>query len=347
MNAPDVLSAAPPPVSEDEAARVAREFFGVVGRAENLASERDANFHIRTTEGPGFTLKFANPAEPHLNTNFQTEALLHLERADPTLPTPKVHQTLQGDLEIRLPLRDGRESLVRLVSWLDGVPVHGVSMTDELRRDIGRTLARLGRAFADFDHPASSLHLLWDIKNAAELLPLTDWIADNPMRETVRAELAHFESEVRPRLGTLRQRVVHNDLNHHNILVDPRQPERISGVLDFGDMVKTAIAIDVAVAASYLTPVNGPLAAISPMLASYHAVMPLEREEIELLRDLIVARLSTTITITEWRSRRNPDNAGYILRNNGPARRGMETFARLPRAEVTRALLNCCGMEVS
>lgn len=343
---PDVLNSPAPPVTQAEAEAVARRHFGITGTACNLASERDTNFHVVTEDGRGYALKFANPAEPPQNTNFQTEALLYLERIDPALPVPKVVRALNGGHELMLPLSDGRQSVVRMLTWVVGEQVARVGVSAGLRRDIGATLARLGAALSGFDHPASGHDILWDIKNATRLWAMTPSIAEPEMRARVEAELAHFDAEVAPRLAGLRQQVIHNDMNHYNVVVEPALPDRVSGILDFGDMVKTALAIDVAVAASYLTGLeDDALACVTDIVTAYHAVTPLRREEVMLLRDLIVARLVTSICITEWRAARYPENAAYILRNNGPARRGMDRFAALPRATVTRHLAHACELE--
>lgn len=340
-----VLNSPVPPVTAEEAAEVARRHFGIVAGATNLASERDANFHLVAEDGRGYVLKFANPAEPPENTNLQTEALLAIERRDPALPVPKVARALNGECELSLPLSDGRRSVVRLLSWVDGVQVARVGVSAALRRDIGAVLARLGAALQGFEHPASSHDILWDIKNAARLRPMTAAIPDESMRDRVVAALDRFEAKVAPRLAGLRQQVIHNDLNHHNVVVAPGDPDRVSGVLDFGDIVKTPLVIDVAVAASYLTALpEEALGCVCDMVGAYHRVVPLTRDEIALLPDLIVTRLITSISITSWRARRYPQNAAYILRNNGPAREGMARFAVLPRDRVRAALLNACEM---
>ncbi len=41
-----------------------------------------------------------------------------------------------------------------------------------------------------------------------------------------------------PQLAGLRHQVIHNDLNLHNVLVDPKDGARVAGVIDFGDMVR-------------------------------------------------------------------------------------------------------------
>lgn len=342
----DILSSPAPPVTVDEAERIAAEHFGVQGIARNLASERDTNYHVQTVKGHGYALKFANPAEHSDNTNFQTEALRYLERVDPSLPVPKVVPALNGAHELILPLADGRESVVRLLTWVEGEQVAKVGVTKDLRRDIGTMLARLGAALSGFEHPAANHDILWDIKNAGRLKDKAGAISDSAVRAEVVKELDEFDLKVAPLLPNLRQQVIHNDLNHYNVVVDPKRPNRVSGVLDFGDMVKTALIIDVAVAASYLTALKDePLDCVTDVVAAYHSVFPLTRPEIMLIRDLVVARLITTICITNWRAARYSENAEYILRNNGPALTGMARFASIPSDGVTAHLLRACHME--
>jgi Ser/Thr protein kinase RdoA (MazF antagonist) len=319
-----MLNSLPPAIDEAAAARLMRDHFGITGTAVPVACERDANFHIAAEDGTRFMLKISNPAEPEINTNFQTEALLWLERRDPGLPVPKVRRTLDGESGFSQVLEDGRPSVIRALTWLDGNPVARVGVTPALRRDLARTLARLGIAFAGFDHPASGHEILWDVKNASRLRPLIAALSEPALRRQLTAELDHFDQKVLPVLPTLRQRVVHNDLNLHNAILDP---------------------IDLAVAASYHTQEPDALDAVCDMVRAYHQVLPLERAELLVLRDLIVARLMTTVAITEGRAARYPQNAAYILRNNGPARMGLRLFATIPRDQVAAALLAACNME--
>ncbi|MFE3839305.1 phosphotransferase [Pseudogemmobacter sonorensis] len=340
----EMLDSPPPALDEAAALQVLRDHYGLEGKAESLACERDANFRITATGGRSFTMKLSNPAEPEGNINFQTEALLWLEARDPTLPVPKVVRASDGRSEFPLVLPDGRISVIRVLTWLEGIPVaRGGAVSPELRRNLARGLARLGRAFEGFDHPASRHEILWDIRNAARLRPLLRELAEPDLRALLMEELDHFEAVVSLRLAHMRQRVIHNDLNLHNAVFDPARPDEVSGILDFGDMVKTPLVIDLAVACSYHTP-GGP-EVVADMVRAYHGILPLEPGEIALLRDLIVTRLMTTIAITEGRAARYPQNAAYILRNNGPARQGLAAFASLPRDQVSAMFRAACEME--
>ena len=69
--------------------------------------------------------------------------------------------------------------------------------------------------------------------------------------------------------------------------------------------------------------------------------------ELDLLYDLITARMVTTLTITAWRAALYPDNAPYILRNAPSARAGLAAFRALGRDTVTETLIRATGHPLS
>lgn len=342
----NALLAAPPPVlSETEAESLAKTQFGVVGTASRLTSERDANFRLKTASGVSYVLKIANPAEDPLVTNLQTKALLHIAAIDSDLPVQRIHLTLDGAPEYGLPDGTGRHMIVRLFSYLEGEPLHQVERTPALRRNLGASLARLGLALRGFFHPAAGHDLLWDIKNAGRMWELLSFIEEPSRRALVELVLTRFDDHVTPALPRLRAQIVHNDLNPYNVLVHAQDHSRVTGILDFGDMVHTSLINDLAVAASYQLSMQGdPLADAGDFIAAYHAVTPLEPIEIDLLYDLIGARLATTATITSWRAACHPENRAYILRNAPRAWAGLQAFAALPRAQAQERLRHICGL---
>ncbi|MEE8536856.1 MAG: hypothetical protein V3S71_02540, partial [Acidobacteriota bacterium] len=93
----DVMTVKPPFFSTTEAERVANDIFGVTASAHSLGSERDQNFHLRTQDGRERVLKISNPAEDPSVIDFQIQALLHIERQDPSLPIPRMLKTVGGE----------------------------------------------------------------------------------------------------------------------------------------------------------------------------------------------------------------------------------------------------------
>ncbi|WP_347311196.1 phosphotransferase [Defluviimonas sp. SAOS-178_SWC] len=327
------MTADQPRLSQADALRLAREHFGLDGRLAPLASERDQNFRL-TTDSDTYVLKIANAAEPPEVTNFQTEALSHIARTDPGLPVPRVIAARDGRVEI--PLASG--SIVRVLTWVDGTPLHAVRATPTLRRAVGRTAARLTRALEGFSHPAEDHELIWDIRNAAKLRPLLPSVTDAGLRALCETALDRFDAEIAPTLAVLPWQVVHADFNPHNLLTDPAATE-ITGILDFGDMVRTPRICDLAVAASYQADPADPLAALTEVIAGWHSILPLLPGEEALILDLVTMRMVTTVVLSNWRAARQPENAAYFLRNLPGARAGFEALAGLDR-DAARARLS-------
>jgi Ser/Thr protein kinase RdoA (MazF antagonist) len=132
--------------------------------------------------------------------------------------------------------------------------------------------------------------------------------------------------------------VIHGDFNPHNLLADPADPRHLTGILDFGDMTLSHRICDLAVAGSYLIDPADPAALLGPLVAGYHRVNPLAPEELDLLPDLVTARLVTTLTISAWRAARYPTNAPYILRNAAVSRAGLAALAGLDPARLVASL---------
>src|ERR1700709_1780641 len=77
----ELLEVAAPPVSNEEAAQLARVHFGLDVSVEPLVGERDRNFHLRDGKGREFVLKVIHPAEDQAVTDFQSKMLLHIQAA--------------------------------------------------------------------------------------------------------------------------------------------------------------------------------------------------------------------------------------------------------------------------
>jgi hydroxylysine kinase len=344
--APDALLATTAPQATEEDARtIAAHAFGIAAEVRLLTSERDKNFHLRAGDGREFVLKIANAAEDPDVSNLQTMALRHLAAHDPALPVPRVCPALDGQFETVARLNDGSRHLVRLLTFLPGEPQYRTRSSLAQAVELGRLLAAIGLGLRDFRHKAASHELLWDLNRASKLERLLPFIEEERCRTLATAGLECYEHHVRPRQAGLRAQVVHNDFNPHNVLVDPADPSRVTGVLDFGDMVETPLVHDVAIAASYQVEGEGWLERTSAFVAAYHSVYPLLPEEVDGLFDLITLRHVMTVAITSWRASLYPDNKAYILRNQPRAAAALEILDRLGRDRGRARLRQACKVE--
>ena len=189
----------------------------------------------------------------------------------------------------------------------------------------------------------SNLPLLWDIKRAASLADLIGYIEEPALRRLVEATLDRFVTRVQPVLDTLRSQVIHNDMNPGNLLIDSEKPDRISGIIDFGDLTKSPQIIDLAVAAAYqLSPGDDPLAGVLPMISGYHGIEPLQPAEMEILTDLIRTRLITSLLIGSYRATLFPENREYLLISHHSAKSFLLSLKNLPADEALERIRAAC-----
>jgi 4-aminobutyrate aminotransferase-like enzyme/Ser/Thr protein kinase RdoA (MazF antagonist) len=322
-----VLESTPPRFSADEAERIAAELFDVRGRASNLGSERDQTFLLEGVDA-GAVLKISNSGEDTNVIDFEDAAIAHVAAVDPDLPVarPLAPRARFEGHHVRLfERRFGRRG--------------GPELADAAVRGVASAHARLCLALRSFFHPAAGRDLLWDVRATPRLRPLLDEIADPDRRALVAGAVDRFEERVLPEWKRLRAQVVHGDFTLDNLLLDDR--DDVAGILDFGDCCHTALAADVAVAVVSLLRGRAPEDAFRVAriaLDGFASRLPLEPLELELLGDLVGARLAALVSISAWRTRRFPENAAYIEAWDDDSWRMLELLDSLAPKEIAREL---------
>jgi hydroxylysine kinase len=56
-----------------------------------------------------------------------------------------------------------------------------------------------------------------------------------------------------PQLSGRHSQIIHNDGNIYNLIIDPNNPGKVSGLVDFGDMMHAPLTFVLAVSAGSLT----------------------------------------------------------------------------------------------
>ena len=337
-----LLTTNPPDLSAERASDLLRERYGLQGNLEPQDSERDQNFLLQTKSGDRYVLKIANSAEPESITDFQLAALIHLEKSKVAGRVPKIVRTIDGQTRVRVSADRGKSYTARVLSWLPGKLLRPDAISSVALYRMGETLASLGGALSDFEHPASDYPLLWDIKRARLLRELLDTVADEALRAVLAEHLDNFEAKVAPRLRELRWQVIHNDLNPGNVLFDDDDEHTIVGIIDFGDMVRSPLIIDAAVGCAYLCHRDDSLTDLLEFLRGYNAVTPLTADEFAVLPYLVKIRNVSTVVISHWRASLYPENRAYILRSADRALHMLSTFGRRPPSELAREMQDYC-----
>jgi 4-aminobutyrate aminotransferase-like enzyme/Ser/Thr protein kinase RdoA (MazF antagonist) len=335
-----VLEARPPRFAADDVARIAAELVGIDGPATDLGSERDQTFLVEGGAASA-VIKISNLGEDPATLDLEAEAILHVARVDPELPVarPQRISDAPGAAAYRASVEgpDGRH-LVRVFERLHG-RAGAPDLPPDAVRAYGATHARLNRALRSFFHPAAGRELLWDLAHAAKLRPLVASIDDAGRRSIVEAVLDRYDAHVAPRWDRLPAQVVHGDLNLDNVLLD--DDGRIAAIVDFGDLSHTAQVGDFAVAVASLIRVGPPGDVFrTARIASdgYQSRVPFESVELDVLGDLVLARLAAVVVISAWRVARYPENAEYIQAWDDDSWRLLELADELGHERFAREL---------
>lgn len=312
-----ILTERMPEISDSQACRILRKFWNIEADVTILSSERDHNYMVHTNGNPRYLLKISHPGEDRGVGNLQTSTLLHIAKRDPDLPVPRVLPSKDGEYEVFITLSDGQESMVRLFSFLQGEEITLEKMNDEIARNMGNSAARLDIALSDLTHPCGDHDLLWDTRKLPDLAGYLPYINDPEKRKTTEQMLAMLCDEILPQLSKQQQQLIHNDFNLGNLCITAN---RVTGIMDFGDMLWSYRVIDPANLCAYLAKDHSDPFQLSRIsMEEYIKINPLNTDERNLLPYLTIGRAMVTILITNWRASLLPDQVERTLRHEPEA----------------------------
>lgn len=306
---------------------------GVLGR---LPSERDQNFSVQAADGRKYVLKLAKSDERRDILELQNAMIAHLGGALSDLDLPKLVKTLSGEQIAEVPDGRGRTYLVRLLRWVDGTALVRAAPHDvRLLESLGRVLARIDRALAAFEHGSMFRPLDWDLKRADQAFRHSTLL--NPQKRGLIEP--HVREWHRIQWAELRTSVIHGDANDHNVLV---RDGEVVALLDFGDVVHSAVVCDLAVALAYvMLDKQDPITAAAAVAGAYHRTFPLTAAEADALFSLAASRLCMSVCFAALNARRKGDD-DYQQVTAAPAWRLLERLAALPSGSARAALRDSC-----
>ncbi len=338
-----------PVCGTETATQLALEIYGLRASASPLPSERDQNFLLRTESGEKFVLKLANALEDRSFLEAQNLALQHVARG--LSFCPRVVPSTSGELITEIQTEADTKHLVRLLTWLPGVPLGTLRRrSPELLVDLGRKLGQLDRALETFDHPAIHRDFHWDLARGLKTFhDYENQIADAEMRALAHKIADDFENRCVPLLGSLRRSAIHNDANDYNILAGGGtnvydRNQSVVGLLDFGDMVHSYTTAELAVAIAYaILNEPEPLAAAACVVKGYHSEYPLHESELASLFELVCMRLCMSICIAAHQQRQRPQD-DYLAISQQPIRNTLPRLLQVHPNFAEAVFRNACGL---
>lgn len=335
-----------PRFSLEQIAELAARHYGLRGQIDLLYSERDQNFRLREDNGGTWTLKIASVEEDPAIIDCQIEVMRHIEAVDPALPVPRVRLSVDGAPTVTIKASDGASHIFYVLSYLPGQLLDEAPVTQAALYSQAAMVARLGRAMRGFYHPApAGRELLWDVRLLPRFLEHADKLPDPARQKQARAIIEHFAADTLPRMKALRSQPVHADVNEANMIVDPDDPARVTGIIDFGDIIHGTLVQDVAAIVAERPFRDMPvLDGITEGVRGYNSVTKLEPEEADILYDVIVSRLLLTPLINAWRAAETPDQPGYMHTWTDSVFRTIDALQEAGRDTVTARIRAACGL---
>ncbi|WP_170067725.1 aminotransferase class III-fold pyridoxal phosphate-dependent enzyme [Neolewinella xylanilytica] len=279
----------------------------------SLPGEVDRNYFLRTAAGAEYLVKIRHP--DHFD---QAPVLSHLSGKSLPFSVPIV----VGSIEVPWL---GVDYWLHLYRWVPGRLLSERNpITDTILRAWGEQVGRLHRALSDLDYPAVRRVYKWDplrVESCHDRLVHLD-PDQRRLAEYFLSRLNRLDWEALPRS------VCYNDAHEHNLIVN--DGGRVTGIIDFGDTVHTVSVSEVAVACAYAGMQQpDPLGAMRRLVEGYHSASPLSEAEVEVLYDLIAARLLLTVTIAAENRPLQPDNP-YLSVSEAPAWDLLNRWRTLP-----------------
>ena len=174
-----------PEVDMDEAARLLLAGWGRVGVAHELGSHQDRNYLVEGDDGR-FVLKIARHGITRPELEAENVALAHLAAAGLSFAVPVPVPALDGSLIVAATTAGGATHDLRLVTFIEGVPLDGESyFSAAVLRAHGAMGAELVLALAGFDHPGLDRAFQWDLKHAADICEALAPFASTPERRAL------------------------------------------------------------------------------------------------------------------------------------------------------------------
>ncbi len=312
-------------ITTEQAEQIAFDAFGIRSQAESLYGYFDQNIRLRTGDERDFVLKITRDGSEDTSRHIQLQCALleHLSACDLRIKHPHVRLNREGTATEFITDAAGAAHLAWMLSFVEGDLLDSVSRYDnELLIGLGQAVAEVDRALLDFQHPADQRYSRWDLGNALDLASTLDHIEDERKFEIIADFLRGFEMTALRKINKLDSSVIHNDGgNQHNMLIssDAAGAVQVTGIIDFGDAMRTRTLFDLGITAAYASFGCDKIAdALAEVAAGFNRELPLTESDIGLLPWLVAARLTATVVMAAERLAKEPGNR-YAQVSAGPA----------------------------
>ncbi len=298
-------------IKQYDIAQLLQTHYGINGTIKVLEGYDELNFLVNDDDQKKYIVKIANASHVFSFVEAQVKILTHLSNTSIAHHFQYPILNTVGEA-ITYFEKENTAYCARVLSFLEGTFWYELkNHTPLLFTSLGNFLGSMDKALQNFSDPSMHREYTWDITTTLNAHYKIDFIKDPEKRRIVGYFLQQFETIVSPKIYALRKGYVHNDANDYNVLTDG---EKVTGLIDFGDMVYTAIINNVAVACTYaMLDQQDPIAAACLVIKGYHAQFPLEEKELDILYYLIAGRLCISLTQSAYNASMDSTNEHHFI----------------------------------
>jgi ethanolamine-phosphate phospho-lyase len=271
---------------------------------EKLNGYENENYLIKTTNNKYIFKKYPYSSELESIIHGENEVLLFLSKNNNKFPSPikSVDGVYLKTLEI-----DKEIFIFRMLSFLDGKMLGSVKNTKEIFESFGAFLAKMNMKLQSYNNKIIESRIWnWDIQHFHLNQKYIDDLNLEKDKILIKYFFNQFEENVNPVISYLRKSIIHSDANEWNVLIIN---DKVSSIIDFGDLVYSPLINEVAIAMTYASyDKENPLDWALIILESYNNELPILEIEIKILYYLIAARLCISLCNGAHSKKINPKN---------------------------------------
>tara|TARA_Y100000590_G_scaffold465834_1_gene639302 strand:+ start:2331 stop:3329 length:999 start_codon:yes stop_codon:yes gene_type:complete len=294
-----------------DATEIVQGYYGFPCTAEDLYSERDRNFYIKSENGREYILKISNPAEDQSALQMQIDCSGYIINKDSNLNIPLTIKSTTGK-NIIIMDKDGFTYYARMVTYIPGIFLKDYNKSDVVLSSLGAFMARISRAMKGFEHPVANRIFPWNLSQHDFIKHFNQELKTEEEMEIVQFFLHQAQAYQMDNEKEISWAVIHNDGNDHNILVN--EQGEATGIIDFGDMGYSYQVAEPAVAMAYVAlDTSDPFNSMGQVLKGYHESFQLSEKELKFSIYLVCLRLSVSVTMSAYRKKLFPQNEYITL----------------------------------
>lgn len=328
--------------SEADMQQLAIEHYGLSATVKALDGYDELNFILTDEKNQKYILKLSDENQPYPFLEAQVKIIQHLKKSPLADSFQQFSINKKGDALTQI-TKNNKTYYIRILSFLEGsFWYEQPKKSDTALYNLGAFMGNMDKALQDFSHLAMHRNYTWDISRASDASEKLKYITNHERRRIAGYFLLQFDTEVLPQIQQLRHAYIHNDANDCNVMA---REEKTTGLIDFGDMVYSALINNLAITCTYaILEYDDPLTAASFIIKGYHEAYPLKTEELDLLYYLIAGRLCISVTQSAYNASLNSDNVHHFITEK-PAWELLYKLIKINPIKAQDVFRKACGFE--